>query len=189
MRWCRRQPRSSGTWAEKVRSTLRDRGRLDPGPAYWPRVSMRRVAILALAASILSGCSSSDHYGPIPVMPGPPPGLALLKYDRNHDGKVTLAELEEGLHAEFNAADKHHTGCLDAAEVRELNAKRWAANHSATPLVDWEHVGCLTFAEFAAEPLSLFEELDKNGDGVLTAKELRGRPNKPAIPRIDLPRD
>ena len=150
---------------------------------------MRRVAIFALAASILAGCSGSDDYGPIPGMPGPPPGLALLKFDRNHDGKVTLSELEAGLHAEFNAADKHHTGCLDAAEVRELNAKRWATNHSATPLVDWEHVGCLTFDEFGAEPLSLFEELDKKGDGVLTATELRGRPNKSANPGIGLPRE
>ena len=173
--------------AKEAPGTFRDGGGLDPGPAYWPRVLMRRVTFLALVACVLAGCSSSDHYGPIAVMPGPPPGLTLLKYDTNHDGKVTLAELEAGLHAEFNAADKDHTGCLDAAEVRELNAKRWATNHSATPLIDWEHVGCLTFEEFAAEPLSLFEELDKNGDGVLTAKELRGRPNKTAPPSIGLP--
>ena len=173
---------------KRALGTLRDRRSLDPGPAYWPRVSMRRATILAVAACVLAGCSSSDHYGPIAAMPGPPPGLALLKYDRNHDGKVTLAELEAGLHAAFNAADKDHTGCLNAAEVRELNAKRWVANHSVTPLVDWEHVGCLTFDEFAAEPLSLFEELDKKGDGVLTAKELRGRPNKRANPSIGLPK-
>lgn len=140
---------------------------------------MRRVAILVFAACVLTGCGSSEHFGPIMALPGPPPGLALLKFDANHDGYVTRAELEAGLHAEFNAADKNHSGCLDADEVRAINAQRWEADHSATPLVDWEHVGCLTFNEFAAEPRSLFEELDKNDNGVLTPREIRGRPKKP----------
>ena len=115
--------------------------------------------------------------GPKPTgTPGPewhPPSELLEKYaDKN--GVITRAAIEAGLRADFAAADKNHDGCLDADEARSINEARWKTSASTTsPLIDFFHNGCIDFDEFAAEPRSLFEQLDKNGDGRLTPDELR----------------
>jgi Ca2+-binding EF-hand superfamily protein len=105
----------------------------------------------------------------------------LLKYDANHDGTITRAELEAGLKAEFNLADKNHTGCLDPDEVRIINEQRTKSDAAAaSPLIDWKDNGCIDFDEYATTARSLFEQLDKDGDGELTPDELnpkkRGQP-------------
>jgi len=139
----------------------------------------RPLAVFALALT-LSACA---HHGPGDGPPdgsgrernaGPPPGQALLRYDADHDGKLTWAEINAGLKAEFEAADKNHSGCLDDDEVRAINEARWAADPTSTPLVDWQHTGCIGYRNFAAAPLSLFQQLDGNHDGVLTPEEIKG---------------
>ncbi len=40
------------------------------------------------------------------------------------------------------------------------------------PLVDWNQDGYVDFAEFAGTARSLFVELDRDGDGRLTPKEM-----------------
>ena len=96
----------------------------------------------------------------------------LDKYaDKN--GALTRRALEAGLKADFAAADVNHTGCLDSNEVREINEARWKEGAStSSPLIDFKHNGCVDFEEFAATPRSLFEQLDKDGNGRLTPKEL-----------------
>ena len=84
---------------------------------------------------------------------GIPRGRCSLKYDANHDGTLTRAELEAGLKADFDAADTNHDGRLDIDEVRAVNQARWSADSSAaSPLVDWNHDGYVDFNEFAAAP-------------------------------------
>ena len=101
----------------------------------------------------------------------------LLKYDADHNGSVTRAELDAGLHAEFDRYDTGHTGCLNPDQVAAINAERIKQDQStATPLQDFQDKGCVNFAEYAAAPVSLFEELDRNGDGVVTAEEFNPRP-------------
>lgn len=98
----------------------------------------------------------------------------LLKYDANHDGTVTRAELIAGLKAEFAAHDTHHNGCLDAEQAAQINQARVDADQStATPVVDWNQDGCIDYTEFSAAPYSLFDQLDADHDGKLTAKELQ----------------
>ncbi|HEY4112422.1 MAG TPA: hypothetical protein VGM17_00030 [Rhizomicrobium sp.] len=102
-----------------------------------------------------------------------PPSTILEKYDANHDGTITRAELEAGLRADFAKADAKHTGCLDADEVSAVNQQRWQEDQStASPLVDFTGKGCVDFSEFAATPRSLFEQMDRDGDGQVTQKEL-----------------
>jgi len=153
-----------------------------------------QVKLLAIAASVfLVACSSSRHGrhdGPdSPDGPGgkheeewhSPVGM-LLRYDANHDGSVTRAEMEAGLKADFAAADTNHDGVLEPDEVRAVNEKRWSEDSAATsPLVDWNHVGVVDFNEFAATARSLFDQLDLDGNGVLSPQELnpRGVPGKP----------
>lgn len=108
-----------------------------------------------------------------------PPRTILEAYDLNHDGTVTRAEMEQGLRADFAKADVKHTGCLDEDEARAVNEQRWQQDQStASPLVDFKGQGCIDFDEFAATARSLFEQMDANGDGKISPKELRPPPGQ-----------
>ena len=104
----------------------------------------------------------------------------LLKYDANHDGTLTRAEVIAGLKAEFAAHDTHHNGCLDAEQAEQINQERVDADQStATPVMDWNQDGCIDYTEFSAAPYSLFDQLDIDHDGKLTPKELQRAGAKP----------
>jgi len=138
----------------------------------------------ALAASLaLSGCGMFGGEAPHPAhkreAPWHPASAMLTKYVTNADGSLTRAQLEAGLRADFARADVNHDGKLDENEARAVNQERLAADQStASPLVDWNHDGYIDFNEFAAAPRSLFDQLDFDGDGVLTAKELSPNPSE-----------
>lgn len=135
---------------------------------------------MPLATLALCGCASwfggGHHRGRLPGGARDewhPPREMLIKYDANHDGTLTRAELEAGLRADFARDDTNHDGHLDINEVRAVNQARWSADSSTTsPLVDWNHDGFVDFQEFAAAPRSLFDQMDANGDGQLTPDEL-----------------
>jgi EF hand len=136
---------------------------------------------IAVAAIVLAGCAG-----------GPPPQQhheeewhapveILLRYV-DKDGKLTIAELEAGLHKDFDAADLNHDGVLEPNEVRAVNEARWKEDQSAmSPLIDWKGNGLIDFDEFAATARALFHEYDRNGDGVLTPVELH--PGRAAGPQ------
>jgi hypothetical protein len=106
------------------------------------------------------------------------PNALILKYDANHDGSVTKAEMEAGLRADFDKYDTAHTGCLTPAQVAAINAERIAADQAAaSPLQDFRQDGCVDFQEFAAAPRSVFDTLDKNGDGTVTPQEFNPKTN------------
>ncbi len=134
------------------------------------------------AACALSACAS-HHHRQVPEndvrREWHPSRDLLLKYDANHDGTVTKAELEAGLKADFAAYDTDHNGCLNAEEVRAINEQRLNDQGStATPLIDWNQDGCVDFNEFAGTARSLFIQLDRNEDGKLDPKEIN--PNAPS---------
>jgi hypothetical protein len=133
---------------------------------------MRKPVLLVLSALCLSACA---HHEPPKRGQGLQPGAeTLLRYDFSHDGQITRAELEEGIRQDFNKADTNHDGRLDETEVRAVNQERWAQHAASTsPLVDWDHDGYVDLGEFAAGPRSLFDDLDSNGDGVVSKEELK----------------
>jgi len=142
---------------------------------------MRTVLLLAFASLSLAACASDAPQPPRHQMPGEtpprdafhPPGEMMEKYDANKDGSVTLAELNAGLRAEFNAADTNHDGVLNMDEARVVNAARLSTQESAaSPLIDWNEDGHIDFHEFATAARSVFEQVDRNEDGVLTPDEL-----------------
>ena len=148
--------------------------------------------MLAIAAAVLLAGCGSHRPGPEggPDGPGGPGGRheeewhapvqILLRFDANHDGSVTRAEMEAGLKADFAEADTNHDGVLEPDEVRAGNDKRWSEDASASsPLVDWNHDGVVDFDEFAATARSLFDQMDTDGNGVLTPKELKPRGSGP----------
>jgi Ca2+-binding EF-hand superfamily protein len=128
--------------------------------------------LITSAALLLSACGGSAPKPRDAPAEWHPASELIEKYgDKN--GVVTRAAFEAGLRADFAAADKNHDGCVDEEEARAVNEARWKISASATsPLIDFLHNGCIDFDEFAAEPRSVFEQLDKNGDGRLTPDEL-----------------
>lgn len=145
---------------------------------------MRGRALIAIPLLVLFALSSCSMFGSQKTPRWSPnarprdenwhsPAAALLKYDANHDGIVTRAEVIAGLKAEFATYDVNHNNCLGPDQVRAINQMRVEQDASqATPLVDWNQDGCIDFNEFSGATLSLFDSLDTNGDGELTAKEL-----------------
>lgn len=128
---------------------------------------------LALALA-LAGCGTDRHRRDERLVRWHPPVEMLLRYDFNHDGSITRSEMEQGLLADFTAADTNHDGRLDPDEVRAVNQMRWSRDASTTsPLVDWNHDGYVDFDEFAAAPRSLFDQLDTDGNGILSPAELK----------------
>ncbi len=143
------------------------------------RAARCRSSVLVIPVLLaIAGCGGSAGRG-LEADEWHSPAEMLDKYaDKN--GVVTRAAMEAGLRADFAAADKNHEGCLGQDEVRAINAERWKEDAStASPLIDFRHTGCIDFDEFAATPRSLFDQLDKNGDGKLTPRELHpGRKTK-----------
>jgi hypothetical protein len=136
-------------------------------------------AALVLAAA-LTGCGGSQQ----PPMPREDdwhrPAQILLHY-ADKTGRLTRPDLEAGLRRDFAAADTNHNGVLDPDEVRAVNQARWTEDQSAiSPLQDWNGDGVVDFSEFAATARALFNELDRDGNGVLTPDELIANRGGPA---------
>ncbi len=137
---------------------------------FWVATAFLQISLTACAG--LLGRGDPKPAGAADP-PWHPPTAMLLAY-ADPGGSLTRAQLEAGLRRDFAKADIHHDGCLDENEVRTINEQRWKVDESTTsPLIDFKHNGCIDFDEFAATPRSLFEQLDRNGDGKLTADELK----------------
>src|SRR5215475_14972031 len=103
---------------------------------------MNKASILIALTILVAGCSSTDtrhpHWNPNATPRDEnwhSPAAALLKYDANHDGTLTRAELIAGLKAEFAAFDVNHNNCLGPDQVRAINQLRVQQDASqASPL-------------------------------------------------------
>ena len=136
---------------------------------------MKTLPLLLCACAFgMAACAADGPHRKPPEAPWHPATAMLTKYVKNPDGSLTRAQMEAGLRAEFAAADKNKTGCLDIGETRTINEERLAADQStASPLVDFTGKGCIDFTQFANTPRSLFDALDRDNNGVLTKYELR----------------
>jgi hypothetical protein len=123
--------------------------------------------LLALGGSPEAWAQSDDN-----SLTGP-----LARYDTNHDGSVSLAEMDAVLRADFGSLDHNHDGALNGSEMAEENDRRSQADASATLLFDWKGSGFIDFDEFAAPMHTLFAQLDRNKDGVLSQREADSAPS------------
>ena len=132
-----------------------------------------------LVVGLLAGCSSqqSPSEGPRDQNRDvAPQALPLLRFGVEKNGSLSRTKVVAGLKKEFAAADQNHDGVLDRDEVDAVNEKRWKDDgENASILIDWNRDGTVDFTEFATTDLSLFEQYDSNGDGVLSAQEFTGK--------------
>jgi hypothetical protein len=137
------------------------------------------IAALALGVG-LAGCSTPEppHRKEAEQWHAP---VAMLEKYADKDGVVTRAAMEAGLRADFNRLDTDHNGCLSQDEARAENQRRWALDASTySPLIDFKQTGCIDFQEYAETARSLFDQLDRRGDGKLTPDELRPGTTSPS---------
>lgn len=140
----------------------------------------RTIVAVCAAVALVAACAGAPRR---PMGPPPPPTdleqniRLMLSYDANSDGKVTREELEQGLRRQFMAVDRNGDGILDQAEVQAENDRRYgAAGTGFSPLIDWNRDGKVDFTEFATTARSVFEEMDRNHNGVLEGGEVRVPP-------------
>ena len=141
-----------------------------------------RSALAILAVGLLAGCSSPE--GPLdPNRYAVPTAIPLFRFGVDEEGSLARAKVVAVLKREFAAADGNHDGVLDSDERNAVNEQRLKRDgEKASPLVDWNRDGVVDFKEFATTDLSLFEQFDVNGDGVVTAQEFTGKTRKLGSP-------
>lgn len=102
-------------------------------------------------------------------------GLMIIEtFDINKDGKVTQAEIDQTRKDQFAKYDSNHDGVLSLEEyqalwldaMRRVMVRQFQAN-------DADGDARITVEEFTARFDDLVRDRDRNGDGVLTADELR----------------
>lgn len=101
--------------------------------------------------------------------PGP-----LESFDRNGDGKLTQAEIDETRRERFAKFDKNGDGKLTLEEFESLwkDFMRTRMVRSFQAL-DEDGDGAVTGQEYLKPMSRLVQRLDRNGDGEATADELR----------------
>jgi Ca2+-binding EF-hand superfamily protein len=132
----------------------------------------------------------------------PSSAMRLVQFDTDKDGRITRAEVDAGITAQFDAADTSSDGKLDAAEILRYNDKRkaerraryeaWRAKAAAQGIdpgrppsdrdtldtlrvADWNLDGFITADEFGGKLRALAMRADRDGDGTIVADELKKR--------------
>lgn len=159
-----------------------------------PVTLARPLAALALAALAALTAACSGRGGPDGPGARRGPSLGQAEYAAafackvkpyaGPDGTIARQALEDGLKAKFAAADANGDGVLQKSEIAALNAARGASCDSE-PVIDFTGEGRMTFADYAARSLTLFDRAGADADGVVTADEsarLSRPPRGPARP-------
>lgn len=143
---------------------------------------MRKILIAAAAgaALIAAGVAVAETAGaPAPgAAPAGGPHRMMEEADTNHDGTISRAEFNTGVQARFARLDTNRDGSLSREEMQAGRPDRGPGGpgHEGhrgrghrNP--DANNDGVTTRQEFLAGPTAMFERLDANHDGRLTAEE------------------
>lgn len=104
------------------------------------------------------------------------------RYDADHDGRITRAELEAAAGRTFDRIEGSRDGAVTATEVSAANDARRARGAAARmKALGAGPDGKVTREAWIAAEDRTFHRLDRNGDGVLSADEMHpGRGRRPA---------
>jgi Ca2+-binding EF-hand superfamily protein len=94
---------------------------------------------------------------------------AIEAFDKDNDGTLDLAEVEEAAGKMFDKLDKNGDGTLDSKEVGTRVTK------TDFKAADADHDGTLTKDEYFTIVEKLFNGADVDKDGALSAKELQSK--------------
>jgi len=95
----------------------------------------------------------------------------------NADGSLSHDEMEAGLKLEFKKWDKDGNGELSSSEVGPLNDALRAQNVGASPVMDWNGDGHVSFQEFAGGWRTMFDLCAHDGGQVVTKADMARSPN------------
>lgn len=164
------------------------------------------VAVLAAGAVAVAFASDWGEGRKHKRGDGPRGGgtMHLIQYDADKDGRITRAEVDAGIDAEFKRADTNTDGKLDAAEFLTFSEKRkaerkarvdaWRAKREAEggnvrerppggpdrnfdPMkrMDWNLDGAISPDEFAGKTRAQAMRADRDGDGTILVEDLKKR--------------
>jgi len=95
----------------------------------------------------------------------------LSRLDKDGDGKVSVSELD-ARHKEFlGNADADGDGYITAEEMRAMHEKRMA-EHKKRRFPDANNDGVVDRREFEDAARERFNEMDANGDGLISEDEM-----------------
>ncbi len=100
-----------------------------------------------------------------------PGGDHFSRFDKDGDGKVAVSELD-ARHKEFLAgADKNGDGFITKDEMKAMHEAR-KGEHEARMFPDADNDGSVSRREFEDAARERFNEIDQNGDGLITKEEM-----------------
>lgn len=121
--------------------------------------------------------------------PGGPggPGRLFQGADANHDGVVTQQELTAEAMRRFQQLDANHDGKVTAEEAQAARARmgemaRKRMGERMFSMLDTDHNGSVSRAEFDRRFAERIERLDANHDGKITPEERRAAHPRPGGP-------
>ena len=98
-------------------------------------------------------------------------GDHFSRFDRDGDGRIAVSELD-ARHREFLAeADKDGDGFVTKDEMRAAHEAR-RSDHMARMFPDADKDGSVSRREFEDAARQRFNEIDKNGDGLISKEEM-----------------
>ena len=151
-----------------------------------------RSLVLVAATSVLALSSAAlGQTAPKPVTRAQATAqldAAFSAADKNHDGSLSLAEMQAlqaselqtvqnalraRVQAQFKALDTNKDGQLSLAEFSAMtpNVKVNETPQQVLQKLDSNHDGKVSAAEFRAPRLAVFDRADTNHDGVITPAE------------------
>lgn len=146
------------------------------------------VVLLALAGAVAGSAALADrNMGGMGGMGGPGGGRGAMMLemfdaiDANQDGKITQDEIAAHRAAEFAAADTNGDGQLDAEELAAQMLKQMMARQAARMIenMDDDGNGSLSAAEMREGPLSAnFARIDTDNDGAISKEEAQAAMQK-----------
>jgi hypothetical protein len=109
----------------------------------------------------------------------------LSAYVVNADGSLARPDLENGLKGEFKKWDKSGDGQLSQAETQPLNDHLRSLHVNASPVMDWNGDGHVTYDEFASGWRTMFDLCARGDSDVVTKADLERSPSVPAPSKTD----
>lgn len=136
---------------------------------------MRKIVLAAAGFAALAGAAGLAMAQTTPAQ-GPERGVSrLFEADSNNDGVLTRQEFDASRATHFTRLDADNNGQLSREEMRAMRGERGGRGHRGgghqLTRADANSDGSITRDEFLARPIAMFDRLDADNNGVISAAE------------------